>query len=106
MVPISDLAQYLPAGTPTVSPEEFAADMTQRVLSYGYGLDLSRMNAQPDWVLQNLLMNSLQALMGEENYGEVFGEQPFTPMALRFTEALSPDWDASCAAPWTTRWKA
>ncbi|WP_237160387.1 DUF1214 domain-containing protein [Mycolicibacter engbaekii] len=94
VVPISDLAQYLPAGTPTVSPEEFAADMTQRVLSYGYGLDLSRMNAQPDWVLQNLLMNSLQALMGEENYGDVFGEQPFTPMALRFTEALSPDWDA------------
>ncbi|MGV0626013.1 hypothetical protein [Mycolicibacter minnesotensis] len=94
VVQIEDIAQYLPAETPTVSPEEFAADMARRVMSYGYGLDMSRMNAQPDWVIQNLLMNGLQGLMGNENYEAVFGSQPFTPMELRFTEALSPDWDA------------
>ncbi|KKC00925.1 hypothetical protein [Mycolicibacter arupensis] len=94
VVSLSELGDYLPSGTPTVSPEEFAADMAQRVLSYGYALDMSRMTAQPDWVLQNLLMNGLQGLMGNENYEAVFASQPFTPMELRFTEALSPDWDA------------
>lgn len=52
------------------------------------------MHAQPDWVLQNLLMNGLQGLMGDENYEAVFGHEPFTPIALRFTDALSPNWDA------------
>ncbi|GFG70710.1 hypothetical protein AWC24_14080 [Mycolicibacter senuensis] len=94
VVSMDDLANWLPDDTPTVSPAEFAADMAQRVLSYGYGLDVSRMHAQPDWVVQNLLMNGLQGLMGDENYEAVFGDEPFTPIALRFTEALSPNWDA------------
>lgn len=94
VVPIEDVGSYLPTDTPTVSPEEFAADMAQRVFSYDYGLDVSRMSAQPDWVIQHLLMNGLQGLMGNENYDAVFGAEPFTPIALRFTDALSPNWDA------------
>lgn len=94
VVPMSELADHLPTDTPTVSPEEFAADMAQRVLSYGYALNVSQMHAQPDWVIQHLLMNGLQALMGNENYEAVFASQPFTPIELRFTEALSPNWDA------------
>ncbi|MGB3521682.1 MAG: hypothetical protein WBA50_09420, partial [Mycobacterium sp.] len=89
-----DIAQYLPSDTPTVSPEEFAADMARRVFSYGYGLDVSRIHAQPAWVLQHLELNALSALMGRDNFESVFGTQPFTPIELRFTDALSPDWDA------------
>ncbi|MGH3563896.1 MAG: hypothetical protein ACRDTN_19490, partial [Mycobacterium sp.] len=92
MVPVGDVANYLPTDTPTVSPEEYAADMAQRVFSYDYALDVSRMNAQPDWVLQELLLYGLNGLMGD-NYTAAFGEQPFTPMELRLTPALTPDWD-------------
>ncbi|WP_235653516.1 hypothetical protein [Mycolicibacter icosiumassiliensis] len=93
VVPVDDIAQYLPSDTPTVSPEEFAADMARRVFSYDYGLDVSRIHAQPAWVLQHLELNALSALMGRDNFESVFGSQPFTPIELRFTDALSPDWD-------------
>lgn len=94
VVPLSDIAQYLPSDTPTVSPAEYAADMAQRVFSYDYALDVSRMGAQPAWVLQHLVMNVMEALMGSEDYESVFGIQPSTPIELRFTDALSPDWGA------------
>lgn len=94
VVPVADVTQYLPGDTPTVSPEEYAADMAQRVFSYDYSLDVSRIHAQPAWVLQHLELNALSALMGSENFESVFGTQPSTPIELRFTEALSPDWDA------------
>ena len=57
VVPVADVANYLPADTPTVSPAEYAADMSERVLSYDYALDVSRENAQPDWVTQELLLH-------------------------------------------------
>lgn len=94
VVSIDDIDQYLPTDTPTVSPEEFAADMARRVFSYDYALDVSRIHAQPAWVLQHLELNALSALMGKEDFESVFGSQPFTPIDLRFTDALSPDWDA------------
>lgn len=93
VVPISDIDEYLPTDTPTVSPEEFAADMARRVFSYDYALDVARIHAQPAWVLQHLELNALSALMGRDNFESVFGSQPFTPIELRFTDALSPDWD-------------
>jgi hypothetical protein len=92
VVPVADVASYLPADTPTVSPAEYAADMSQRVLSYDYALDLSRENAQPDWVLQELILHGLQGVMGADNFAAVFGSDPSTPLELRFTPALSPDW--------------
>ncbi len=94
LVPVADIAQYLPDDTPTVSPAEYAADMTQRVLSYDYALDVSRMSAQPSWLIQQLLFSGLKGLIGDDNYAAVFGAEPATPLALRFTDALSPDWDA------------
>lgn len=93
VVPVDDVAQYLPTDTPAVSASEYAADMTQRVLSYDYGLDVSRMNAQPDWVIQQLLQHGLQGVLGSDNYDAAFGSQDATPMFLRLTPALSPDWD-------------
>lgn len=93
VVPVTDVGTYLPADTPTVSPAEFAADMSQRVFSYDYALDVSRMNAQPDWVTQELLLFGFQGLMGKDNFDAVFGSDPVAPLALRFTDALSPDWD-------------
>ncbi|MCV7329421.1 hypothetical protein [Mycobacterium cookii] len=94
VVPVADVANYLPADTPTVSPAEYAADMSQRVFSYDYALDLSREHAQPDWVLQELLLHGLQGVMGTDNFQAVFGSDPTTPLELRFTPALSPDWAA------------
>jgi len=92
VVPVTDVASYLPADTPTVSPAEYAADMSERVFSYDYALDASRETAQPDWVLQELILNGLQGVMGTDNFDAVFGSEPVTPLALRFTPALSPDW--------------
>jgi hypothetical protein len=92
LVPVADVASYLPADTPTVSPAEYAADMSERVFSYDYALDLSRENAQPDWVIQELLLHGLQGVMGTDNFDAVFGSDPVTPLALRFTPALAPDW--------------
>jgi hypothetical protein len=61
-------------------------------LSYDYALDASRETAQPDWVLQELILNGLQGVMGTDNFDAVFGSEPVTPLALRFTPALAPDW--------------
>ncbi|MGA9490984.1 MAG: hypothetical protein WBV80_12150 [Mycobacterium sp.] len=94
VVPVADVANYLPADTPTVSPAEYAADMSQRVFSYDYALDVSREDAQPDWVLQELLLHGLQGVMGSDNFDAVFGSDPTTPLELRFSPALSPDWAA------------
>jgi hypothetical protein len=93
VVPVADVSQYLPADTPTVSPAEYAADMSERVLSYDYALDTSRESAQPDWVIQEALLNELQAAMGTDNFDAVFGSEPSTPLWLRLTPALSPNWD-------------
>jgi hypothetical protein len=94
VVPVADVANYLPADTPTVTPAEYAADLSQRGFSYDYALDLSRENAQPNWVIQQLELHGLQGVMGADNFTAVFGSQPTVPLELRFTPALSPDWDA------------
>ncbi|WP_235653684.1 hypothetical protein [Mycolicibacter icosiumassiliensis] len=94
VVPVADVAQYLPDDTPTVSAAQYAADMTQRVLTYDYALDASRMQAQPAWLIQELLFSGLKGLVGSDNFAAVFGEEPVTPLAMRFTDALSPNWDA------------
>jgi hypothetical protein len=94
LVPVADVANYLPADTPTVSPAQYAADMSERVLSYDYALDLSREHAQPDWVTQELILHGLQGAMGSDNFAAVFGSEPATSLALRLTPALEPDWTA------------
>lgn len=92
VVPVGDVAAHLPADTPTVSAAEYAADMAARVLSYDYALDVSRMHAQPDWLIQQLLLHGLAGVMGADNFTAAFGAEPETPLFLRFTPALSPDW--------------
>ncbi len=92
--PVAEVAQYLPDDTPTVSAAQYAADMTQRVLTYDYALDASRMQAQPAWLIQELLFSGLKGLVGSDNFAAVFGAEPVTPLAMRFTDALSPNWDA------------
>jgi hypothetical protein len=92
VVSVADVANYLPTDTPTVSPAEYAADMSQRVLSYDYALDLSREHAQPDWVLQQLILHGLQGVVGSDNFAAVFGSDPTIPLELRFTPAFAPDW--------------
>jgi hypothetical protein len=93
VVPVAQVGSHLPADTPTVSPAEYTAEMSQRVFSYDYALDASRANAQPDWVIQELLLYALQALMGSSNFDAVFGSEPVTALALRLTPALTPDFD-------------
>lgn len=91
VVPVGDVAAYLPDDTPTVSASEYAADMAARVLSYDYALDVSRMNAQPSWLIQQLLLHGLQGVLGADNFAAAFGAEPETPLFLRFTPAFSPD---------------
>lgn len=88
VVPVADVSQYLPADTPTVTPAEYAADMSARVLSADYALDSSRTSG---WVTQELALNDLQAAMGTSQFDNVFGTEPSTPMWLRLTPALSPN---------------
>ncbi len=93
VVPVADVSQYLPDDTPTVSPAEFAAMMNERVLTYDYAMDVAR-TANTEWVTQQLWMHDLRDAMGASQFAAVFGEDPFTPMWLRLTPALSPDWFA------------
>jgi hypothetical protein len=88
VVSIDDVRDHLPDDTPTVTPEEYAATMNERVLSLDYALDISRNSA---WSTQQLWLNDLEDAMGAKNFHEVFGEEPATPMWLRLTPALSPD---------------
>ncbi|MEB3069220.1 hypothetical protein [[Mycobacterium] vasticus] len=88
VVPVTDVSKYLPADTPTVSPEQFAADMIQRMLGLDSMLDSSRTS---NWVTQQLWLQDIQSAMGADNFEKVFGSEPSTPMWLRLTPALSPD---------------
>ncbi|MEB3023121.1 hypothetical protein [[Mycobacterium] crassicus] len=92
VVPVDDVAKYLPTDTPIISPAQYAADMNERVLSYNYALDTARIAGQPGWVTQQLWLHDIENTMGTDNFAAVFGEQPATPMWLRFTPALAPDW--------------
>lgn len=89
VVPLSEVRDYLPDDFPTVSAEQFAAIMNERVLSLDYALDVTRGD---NWVVQQVIQHDLESAMGSDNYEAVFGVQPFTPMWLRLTPALSPDW--------------
>ncbi|MEB3033996.1 DUF1214 domain-containing protein [[Mycobacterium] nativiensis] len=91
VVPVADVGQYLPADTPTVSPAEFAAMMNERVLTYDYAMDVARA-ANTEWVTEQLWVHDLRDAMGASQFAAVFGEDPFTPMWMRLTPALSPDW--------------
>lgn len=93
VMPVGDVADYLPDDTPAVGPEEYAATMTERVLSYDYGLDTSRQ--VDDWLIQHALLHGLETEMGTDDFEDIFGAEPFTSMWLRLTPALSPDWDAA-----------
>lgn len=102
VVPLDEVRDYLPADTPTVSPAEFAADLTARVLSYDYALDVSRQSSWSlkdltsiqgsEWLIQQVLLHDIKAMMGADQFEAVFGSEPATPMWLRLTPALSPDW--------------
>lgn len=93
VVPVADVSEYLPADTPTVSPAEYAATMTNDVLSYDYAEDVDR-TSNSSWVAEQLWIYDLQQTMGTANYDAVFGDPDAssTPMWLRLTPALSPDW--------------
>jgi hypothetical protein len=92
VVPVADVNEYLPADTPTVRPEEYAATMASRVLSYYHAMDFVRTSDPSNWVTEELWLRDIQAVMGIDNFHEAFGEQPSTPMWLRLTPALSPEW--------------
>lgn len=93
VVPLADVSQYLPSDTPTVSPTQYAADLSERVFSYDYALDSARETSQPSWVTQELSLYDLQSALGTQNFDAIFGSEPSTPLWLRLTPALSPNWD-------------
>jgi hypothetical protein len=93
VVPVDEVKEHLPDDTPNVSPEEFAATMNERVLSYNYSLDTWQANANDGqtWVTSHLWLDDIQNAMGSKDFDAAFGEEPAMSMLLRLTPALSPD---------------
>ena len=88
VVPVADVASYLPTDTPAVSHAEYAADMSQRVLSYDYALDLSRENAQPDWVLQEIAPSRFAGRAGQRQLRSGVRQRPDHPAGTEIHPGL------------------
>ncbi|MGH3562924.1 MAG: hypothetical protein ACRDTN_14315 [Mycobacterium sp.] len=94
VVPAADvhdeIGNLLPADTPIVTPEEYAAIFQERLFDYDYALDQTHNLA---WVGVNLVLDQLKAAMGADQFTELFGGQTDVPSVLdRMTEsALIPN---------------
>ncbi|MDY6996820.1 MAG: hypothetical protein SW019_09500 [Actinomycetota bacterium] len=88
VVAVADVRDHMPEGTPTVTPEERAATLRDRLLSYNYILNGVRGRS---WVTLNLQFDDLEAAMGTADFEAVFGAQPSVPLSARLGPELSPD---------------
>ncbi|KAA8957036.1 hypothetical protein [Mycobacterium sp.] len=89
VVNVADVRNYLPADTPVVTPEEYAADFNERLLEYDYVHD---QNGGLGWLGANLRYDQVNAAMGPDQFHEIFGGQTGVPSILdRLTPTFSPD---------------
>lgn len=90
VVNIADVRDYLPEGTPVVTPAERAADLHERLLEYYY---VQHQDYDSGWVTANLEYDQIKDAVGAEQFYEIFGSQQDVPTVLdRLTSpALSPD---------------
>lgn len=92
VVNIADVKDYLPADHPLVTPEEYAAQLQERLFDYGYTQDQDHDMA---WLGWNLVYNQFKAAMGPEAFNQIFGGQVDVPTVWdRMTDpALMPNLD-------------
>jgi len=89
VVNVADVRNYLPADTPVVTPEEYAADFHERLLEYDYAHD---QNDGLGWLGANLRYDQVNAAMGPDRFHEIFGGQSDVSSILdRLAPTLSPD---------------
>ncbi|HEU4360342.1 MAG TPA: DUF1214 domain-containing protein [Mycobacterium sp.] len=72
VVNVTDVQQYLPADTPTVSPAEEAAAAQLRLFEWDYTHD---QNENVAWVGANLEYDQIKAAVGAQAFGQLFGGQ-------------------------------
>jgi hypothetical protein len=86
----SEIGNLLPADTPIVTPEERAADLTERLLEYDYSRDQAYSSG---WVTNHLEIDQIKNAMGADQFDKVLGGQTDVPSVLdRMTDsALVPD---------------
>lgn len=90
-VPVGDVNQLLPSDYPTVSPAEYAAEIQQRLLQYDYVMHQT--HDPIGWVTTNLEYDQIKAVVGADQFNQIFGGQEDVPSVLdRITDpALKPD---------------
>ncbi|MGH3560756.1 MAG: hypothetical protein ACRDTN_02835, partial [Mycobacterium sp.] len=79
VVNATDVKQYLPVDTPTVTPAERAADLQDRLFAYDYAHDQAHGIA---WVGANIEEDQLKAALGPDQLNAIFGGQQDVPSVL------------------------
>ncbi|ORW63589.1 hypothetical protein AWC24_01215 [Mycolicibacter senuensis] len=88
VVPVGDIRDYLPADTPVVTPEEFAAQLELRAFSLDNLLSLSK---DSSWITTNLQIDDIKAAIGSGTFDQLFGTQDsYVSLAERFTDIFDP----------------
>lgn len=92
VVPISDVRLHLPADTPTVTPQQYAASLKRRMFEFNYVHNQN--NVPTGWATANLELDQIKAAVGTDKFNEIFGSQSNVPSVLdRITQsALNPDY--------------
>lgn len=75
VVPIADVRQDLPSSTPTVTPEQYASLVQDRLLEWDYTHD---QNADSAWLAANLINEQVEAAIGQTAYDQLLGGQGMT----------------------------
>ncbi|MGV0698710.1 hypothetical protein [Mycolicibacter sinensis] len=75
VVPVDSVRDYLPADTPTVTPEEFAEQLALRAASFQHLLSASK---DTSWITQHLVMDDIKAAIGVGTFDDLFGTQDAT----------------------------
>lgn len=87
VVSVEDVRDYLPAGTPTVTPQEFAEQLDLRSFSLQNALSATKDHS---WITGNLQIDDIKDAIGSAKFNEIFGVQDtIVSLSERFTHHLS-----------------
>jgi len=95
VVPVSEVRDYLPADTPTITEAERAQQLKLRAASFQNVLSASK---NTGWVILNLQTDDIKAAIGDAAYAEIFGTPVGLSLAQRLDPANSPDLLAAAQA--------
>ncbi|MCV7348471.1 DUF1214 domain-containing protein [Mycolicibacterium rhodesiae] len=91
VVSVTDVKNYLPAGTPAVSLAEYNAQLKQRQFELSY--THHQFNDPYGWATANLELDQIKAAIGADQFAQIFGSQANVPSVFdRMTNpAMRPD---------------